>query len=107
MRKLKLDVEHLAVESFETSEAAPQLGTVKGQAGGALEPEPLEPDLTTNHPTLYASCYTKCSCGTGACATCGATCGGDTCFSCADTCVTCETCQVTTCRMTWLDNCCV
>lgn len=106
MRKLKLDVERLAVESFETSGAAPQLGTVKGQAGGALEPEPLEPDLTTNHPSIQFSCQTQCTCGTGACLTCGATCGGDTCISCQASCVTCETCQPTTCIMTWPDNCC-
>ena len=81
---------------------------MKGQAGAYAEPDPAEYDLTTNHPTLWASCYTKCSSGTGACATCGNTCDtAPTCISCVDTCITCETCQVTTCLMTWPDNCCV
>jgi hypothetical protein len=65
MRKLKLDLEDLAVESFATtSESRGEGGTVFGQ----------------NHCT----CYTQCTCP--GCPTCDATCNGSCVNTCAASC---------------------
>ncbi len=78
MRKLKLDVEDLSVESFATTpEARGEGGTVFGQ----------------NHCT----CYTQCTCpGCPTCdascnGTCGGTCGATCDASCNATCFNCGT----------------
>jgi hypothetical protein len=78
VRKLKLDVEDLSVESFATTpEARGEGGTVFGQ----------------NHCT----CYTQCTCpGCPTCdascnGTCGGTCGATCDASCNATCFNCGT----------------
>lgn len=93
MNKTKLDVESLAVVSFDTLPGAPmEIGTVRGYDST----EPQEPD------TIVATC--ECpppatnftACGQATCAwTCdagcsGVTCGGSTCWhTCADSCNVC------------------
>ena len=68
MRKLRLDLEHLSVESFDTVHRAREKGTVFGE---------------------QCTCYTQCTCpGCPSCdATCPATCV-NTCddASCAESC---------------------
>jgi len=84
MRKIRLDVEQLAVESFVTAGAAGALGTVRGN--GVIDdgeivvitaPQPLTPNCSAD---------TMC----------------DTCrYSCIDSCTpqpTCDSCHVTMCK---------
>jgi hypothetical protein len=89
--KLKLKLEDLAVDSFDTTRSETPKGTVFGE----------QCTCYTNCtcpgcPTCYASCDTTCAtCGENTCAqTCGDTCGG------ADTCDLCNyppTCYRTNC----------
>jgi hypothetical protein len=75
MRKLKLSLDALAVESFEASHAeSPGAGTVHARNGTPYascdfcqEIDPYETDNTCPAPTAGASCAT--------CVTCGASCG--------------------------------
>ena len=60
MKKLKLDLEELAIESFDTTVARPEAGTVMGE---------------------QCTCYTVCTCPGNA--TCDASCG-DTCNCVSD-----------------------
>jgi hypothetical protein len=100
MHKLKLDLDHLTVESFETNAAnGAQRGTVR-----ALAPSP---PLITAGSTCPVSCEPTCdysiggtcdaSCGDTCGGTCGETCNcsGNSCYAtCFGTCnVTCDTCQ--------------
>ena len=88
MRKLRLDLEHLSVESFDTTRAKPGSGTVYGE---------------------QCTCYTACTCP--GCPTCDASCNGtcgDTCAaSCGGTCAgatcaeRCATGEPDTCVYTW------
>ena len=81
MKKLKLNIDDLKVESFETSNIfSENYGTVKGfecngvnSSGGPSHDE-----------TCPFSCRNSCqnSCG----GSCGPTCNGDTCGSCDPTC---------------------
>lgn len=76
MKKLMLDVEQLAVESFATGGAASEAGTVHGHN-----------HTRGNHATCWETC--GASCGVTCPATCGYTCNGEyTCFgdTCAATC---------------------
>lgn len=90
MHKLKLDLDQLAVESFDTNPSdSARRGTVQG-----FVPTPAATCFITC-PTCYntcASCGGTCdnSCG-GTCYCSGYTCGG----SCGGTCneVTCVTCH--------------
>jgi len=77
MRKLKLELEELSVESFETAGEAEERGTVRGNS----------------FPTRFAQCITNaCSgadgvtcdetCGYTCYATCGETCGANSCDGC-------------------------
>jgi hypothetical protein len=61
MKKLSLELDALAVESFETGAAAPQRGTVRGQR----VPHPTPPIL------VDCTCLASCLCPTNAfyCAT--------------------------------------
>ncbi len=80
MRKLKLDLEELAVESFATTpESRGEGGTVFGQ----------------NHCT----CYTQCTCP--GCPTCDASCNG----TCGGTCATCAASCNGTCGATCAASC--
>lgn len=75
--KLKLNLDHLAVESFDTSAPPARKGTVYGE---------------------QCTCYTACTCpGCPTCdPTCGASCNGTCDASCNGTCAaTCNTCGAT------------
>jgi len=100
MIKLKLNLDALAVESFETGQND-GTGTIHGQALQPLEPEPI----TDKSPLM------SCKTCFGTCRTCDISCGGTcfdaTCLSCF-TCATCgESCGPTMCQATFPDNCCV
>jgi hypothetical protein len=92
MRKLQLDLEHLAVESFTTATEDVRWGTVRAASEG--ETEVVEPatDEEVAFLSLF-SCHTRCSQNTCD-GTCGRTCA--TCFG-----ATCDSCYITRCR----DNC--
>ena len=78
MRKLKLEIENLAVESFDTQAAAKPKGTVFGE---------------------QCTCYTACTCP--GCPTCDNTCA----YTCDDaTCPACPTCAAS-CNGTCDDSC--
>lgn len=70
MKKLSLDLDQLAVESFDTSEARRSMGTVRG------------------HGLTDTTCMQMiCDCPTGSGDTCEAQyCSGDTCDTCYDSC---------------------
>jgi hypothetical protein len=70
MRKLNLDVDQIAVESFATVHAAPAGGTVRGMDSVTVDQD---------------TCVT---CG-ASCATCGGTCPASCPASCVNTCATC------------------
>lgn len=93
MRKLRLDLDELAVESFDTSlGAAQRAGTVRGNADadavGAAEPAD-----TYRQTCMIDFCADSWQSG---CLTCAGTCGQDTCEdTCQDSCYSCygqETC---------------
>lgn len=103
MKKLKLNLDELKVESFDTTKVLTEKGTVNAQAAtwGSLQTEGL--------------CYT---CAPSYCPSCGGTCPGEcptenNCtqsYSCGGSCApTCETCLdscgagATGCNLT---NCC-
>lgn len=92
MRKLRLNPDQLAVESFETASAADALGTVRAAQEDIAEPvEPVEPG-----EEIILSIWTcRTNCGQ---LTCGASCGV-TCSTCYDP--TCNSCFVTRC---WTGN---
>ena len=75
MAKLRLDLDELSVESFDTAARAEEKGTVFGE---------------------QCTCYTNCTCP--GCPSCDETCA-DTCgASCLETCVTCDpTCRDYSC----------
>ncbi len=86
MNKLKLDLESLAVETFDTAAPAEPRGTVHGLSGTCTDPESCDywcqslwpSDCCTAAATCPASCNGSCneSCyGTCGGLTCGATCG--------------------------------
>ncbi|HSU13180.1 hypothetical protein [Longimicrobium sp.] len=82
MRKLKLDLEQLAVDSFGTGEGG-GVGTVRARAD-AFTVQPADDDIAITPPitswktcatcpgqdTCYISCVTRCSCPTQPCDTC-------------------------------------
>jgi hypothetical protein len=101
MKKLSLDLDALAVDSFETGAPRPLHGTVRGHAIVAPQPTPPEYEACT--------CYASCLCPTNAyyCATVRATviscdytyngsCAYDTYTTCGnqslDICIDTETC---------------
>jgi len=92
MRKLTLDLEHLAVESFTTATDDVRWGTVR--AASEEETKVVEP-ATDEEVGLVSwfSCQTNCNQKT-----CEGTCGR-TCATCFDP--TCDSCYITRCR----DNC--
>jgi hypothetical protein len=93
MRKLKLDLEQLAVDSFETTGGAgPRAGTVPGFAaiGGDVVVMPAD---TFKQSCMIDFCADSWQSG---CLTCAGTCGQDTCQdTCKASCYSCfgqETC---------------
>ena len=89
MRKVKLDLDAIQVESFEASGGGGTRGTVRGHLCPCCC---CDPCCCTCCDTCQATCP----------ATCPYTCAGDTCISCpGDTCAwTCETCYVKICDYT-------
>lgn len=81
MRKLRLDLEQLAVDSFGTGEAR-GVGTVRARA--ETDPQPIDDGgvvaitatmwqtcpFTCQGDTCYITCVTNCSCRTQPCDTC-------------------------------------
>lgn len=94
MKKLKLDLDQLAVESFAATDPEPPRGTVKGYytapADGCVGSE-YPPECYSNNVTYCAGCdYTA------EWSNCHNTCYAQTCFSCAGTCGSCiRTCGET------------
>ncbi|HEY0020626.1 MAG TPA: hypothetical protein VGC13_30280 [Longimicrobium sp.] len=95
MRKLRLDVEAVQVESFTTQAAAAGRGTVEAQQGRETFGCPA--------PT-QDTCVGTCGCGGGTldvtCASCDITCGA-TCWD-----PTCDTCMATCNYATGPERCC-
>lgn len=86
MEKLKLDLQKLSVESFQTDLLKNEKGTVKGN---------VETDTNLVCNTCDVTCYHTCGVET-----CGWTCFGSTCD------VTCyHTCGVETCGKTCFETC--
>ena len=71
-QKLKLDLDDLTVDSFDTMRSAPKAGTVFGE---------------------QCTCYTNCTCP--GCPTCYASCNGSCAATCENTCI--NTCDDATC----------
>jgi hypothetical protein len=97
MRKLKLNPEQLAVESFQTATPAGRAGTVRGAAFGA-DHEIAEPGVIAPAPVSIWTCETGCGQNT-----CGGTCGV-TCATCDDP--TCNSCYATGCWTGMSPECC-
>jgi hypothetical protein len=90
MNKLKLNLDELSVESFDTTRAEKEKGTVFGE---------------------QCTCYTQCTCpGCPTCAnynTCNATCGATCANTCDDaTCVGCGGTDYSACDCTQYDATC-
>lgn len=92
MRKLRLDLEAVQVESFSTQVPAPGKGTVDARQGRETFgcPAPTTPD----------TCANTCGCGGGGTGTGMVTCYG-TCWD-----PTCETCMLTCNQATGPQRCC-
>lgn len=108
MRKLRLDMDELRVESFDTTAAGgARRGTVRGNADGVASAEPdtcqSQDAQCSDDSNCAQSCPWTCagdpvSCGgscEGSCHTCPDTCGR----TCGETCdyVSCDTCLFYTC----------
>jgi hypothetical protein len=86
MKKLRLQVEELAVESFDTSYLQHERGTVEGHSGTCTDPEScdyschslLPSDCCTVDVTCPASCAQSCQ------VSCNGTCNGL--FTCDERC---------------------
>jgi hypothetical protein len=93
MRKVRLDIDNLQVESFETASAAGGRGTVRGLGFvvgvGTVEPVSGQCGSYPNCPSPLCVDTPLASCDNASChASCGDSCNG-TCQSCA----TCNSCQ--------------
>jgi hypothetical protein len=77
MRKRKLDIDHLAVESFETGNAAELRGTVRAHA----QSEPYH--CASGVWSCLETCDIDATCGMS----CNGTCSGDTCAGSTCTCM--------------------
>ena len=91
MQKLKLDLEELAVETFDTTPVRLDRGTVLGHG-----PDTFQNTCMTCH--TYCDCEPSSRTEVSGCGTCDASCGGS-CDSCIDTCKACGT-GVTACQYT-------
>lgn len=78
MKKLALNIDELAVESFETSRDLLARGTVRGAS------ESTEFQIICTCDSDNGTCDDSCQggCGTGSTCSCNGTCGGDTCGFC-------------------------
>ncbi len=105
MNKIKLDLDSLQIESFETTpDESGAKGTVHGLVGSG-EPEFCtdfticiqicpQPTIGTACPSFGSTCGNTCggTCGSTCGSTCGNTCGGTCAVTCSFTCgITCGT----------------
>lgn len=99
MRKRRLNIDELSIESFETDALAEPRGTVEARQTG-----PFEPVSCACATDEFISCPFTCgfySCEGNTCAatcnpTCGASCNGTCGYTCEGTCfgdLTCTACQ--------------
>jgi hypothetical protein len=97
MRKLKLDLDQLTVDSFDTIPSEePTRGTVEAHSHLCVSPFETCVDLQCPTGTCGATCATCASCDScnATCYTCYNTCGD----SCQGTCVSCLTeCEPVSC----------
>jgi hypothetical protein len=96
MKKLKLDLDALAVETFDPSPLEEGPGTVLGEQWGGTQITPL----SCARPCFTAvfTCGHICQTNLGTCVTCHLSCNGTCHVSCNRTCVTCQvTCGINTC----------
>jgi hypothetical protein len=84
MKKLALNLEELAVESFETSRGLDRRGTVYGLS------ESTEAQIICTCASDNGTCDDSCEGGCGSCYSCNGTCDGATCGFCTRD-VTCAT----------------
>lgn len=90
MTKFKLNLDALAVESFDTEPARRGYGTVRGHAGDAIDAgEPAVAAPITNVMVDCGSWIDACPSRIGTCDTCKE--------SCLGSCVSCATCPATSC----------
>ena len=86
----KLNLDALAVDSFDTELARWGFGTVRGHAGDAIDVgQPVDAAPITNVMVDCGSWIDACPSRIGTCDTCKA--------SCLGTCVSCATCPETSC----------
>ena len=85
MRKMKLNPEDLAVDSFATATRSDGRGTVRGLAYGEMVDEAIA--ITDPQPVSNATCQTLCNQNTcaGSCGITCSTCNDPTCNSCVAT----------------------
>jgi hypothetical protein len=99
MKKLRLALEEISVESFATLPQQARLGTVPGhQLSGTTCGQFICDCPTNGYEHTCNTCQASCN------GTCPATCGGDTCYTCDNTCNVCQsvggTCGDFTCDHT-------
>lgn len=91
MKKLSLNLEQLAVESFHIEADLHGRGTVRGRVEGELEPIPGEPVESVNvcqHTFVYCSesCPPNCTLGCTLAAGCSTLCDITKAYTCARSC---------------------
>jgi hypothetical protein len=97
-KKLTLELEDIAVDSFTTDSRMGRRGTVEARSGGTYIDESCGGTCVfTCYPASCASCAFTCDAGCGG--TSGNTCGGATCNGTCDyaTCPQPETCWLNIC----------
>lgn len=99
MTKLRLRMEDLAVESFDSSPARPQRGTVMGQETWYPTECTCQGQYTCVEScpqTCWETCDATCPWNHTCWETCGLTCDDPTCLTCeGNTCVNCPTAEFT------------
>jgi hypothetical protein len=84
MKKIRLELDTLAIESFETTGPVEARGTVQGH----IPPYSYQ---------IYCSDGNTCVIGNSCFESCGATCDATACGTCATNCGTCQATQCGTC----------
>jgi hypothetical protein len=91
MRKLRLEIEDLKVESFDAGAAEARKGTVRGRI--SIHCDPSSPDTCDGGQTCDGGLSCAGGCGASGVNTCGYSCGGTCDYTC-DTCTLCyRTCD--------------
>jgi hypothetical protein len=96
MKKIRLDLDTLSIESFDTMVTPEERGTVQGH---------IPPDTYARYCSDGTTCYDSCdycsgyvSCNASECGTCATNCG--TCYA-----TDCGTCYDATCGQTYCGTC--